>query len=236
MRGSARSPPAGRPPVRRIRARSGRARRARPLRRGSRRIAAARRSGRRGRHAEPAVRRLDDVRGLALGVDGGDHGPSDRKDPVETARHDIAGQSRRKTDHVDVGARKRLREPLAGLVGKKADVVERRGAPPGASPRRASRRTRRSAPRDRRDRAGGPRPCTSVSRSCAWPTLPECMTTNFPASPFSRAQSFSFGLGSSSDTSTQFGITRIRSGGAPFASSRIRIVSPIATTRSARRR
>ena len=36
--------------------------------------------------------------------------------------------------------------------------------------------------------------------------------------------------------STQFGITRRRSGGAPFASSRSRIVSPIATIRSARRR
>ena len=54
--------------------------------------------------------------------------------------------------------------------------------------------------------------------------------------PIRRAHSLSFGIGVSLVVSTQFGITRTRSGGAPFSSSRFRIVSPIATSRSARRR
>ena len=62
------------------------------------------------------------------------------------------------------------------------------------------------------------------------------MTTNRPTRPCFSAQSLSRGCGVIARVSTQFGITRRRSGGAPFASSRSRIVSPIATIRSARRR
>ena len=57
-----------------------------------------------------------------------------------------------------------------------------------------------------------------------------------PARPPLRAHALSFSCGESRSVSTQFGITRTRSGGAPFSSSRWRIVSPIATMRSARRR
>ena len=55
------------------------------------------------------------------------------------------------------------------------------------------------------------------------------MTTNFSSSRLPRAQALSLRLRHSRFVSTQFGITRIRSGGAPFSSSRWRIVSPIAT-------
>ena len=48
--------------------------------------------------------------------------------------------------------------------------------------------------------------------------------------------SLSRGCGVIALVSTQFGITARRSGGVPFSSSRRRIVSPIATTRSARLR
>ena len=76
----------------------------------------------------------------------------------------------------------------------------------------------------------------SVSRSWAWPMLPECMTTNPPSRPCSRAQALSRGCGVIALVSAQFGITRMRQAVAPFASRRRSIVSPIATTRSARRR
>ena len=62
------------------------------------------------------------------------------------------------------------------------------------------------------------------------------MTTKRPSSPASRDHSFCFGWGVIDVVSTQFGITITRSGGAPFAISRSRIRSPIATTVSARRR
>ena len=65
--------------------------------------------------------------------------------------------------------------------------------------------------------------------------LPECMTTNLPARPCSRAHPLSRGWGAIDAVSTQFGMTRSRPGATPFASRRRRIVSPIATTRSARR-
>ena len=75
----------------------------------------------------------------------------------------------------------------------------------------------------------------SVSRSWAWPTLPECMTTKRFVNRCSRAHGLSRGAGRTRVTSTQFGITRIRSACTPFSSSRRFIVSPIATTRSAER-
>ena len=68
---------------------------------------------------------------------------------------------------------------------------------------------------------------SSASRSCAWPTLPECMTTNVPASPFARAQSLSRGCGVIARVSTQFGITLM-----PVAAAR---PSPRAARASSRR-
>ena len=62
------------------------------------------------------------------------------------------------------------------------------------------------------------------------------MTTNGPTSRCCSAHALSRGCGVIARVSTQFGITRSRSGGAPFSSRRSRIVSPIATIRSARRR
>ena len=75
----------------------------------------------------------------------------------------------------------------------------------------------------------------SVSRSWAWPTFPECMTTKRRTRRCSRAQGFARALGWMLATSIQFGMTRIRSARTPFSSSRSFIVSPIATTRSAER-
>ena len=92
--------------------------------------------------------------------------------------------------------------------------------------------TIRTSSRSRRNVAAR----TRLSRSCACPTLPECMTTKRPTRSCFRAHALSRGCGVIARVSTQFGITRSRSGGAPFASRRSRIVSPIATIRSARRR
>ena len=105
-----------------------------------------------------------------------------------------------------------------------ASIWAWRAPKPAMTMRRSSRSRRKVAER------------TRLSRSCACPTLPECMTTKRPTRSCRVAHSLSRGCGVIARVSTQFGMTRSRSGGAPFASSRSRMVSPIATIRSARRR
>ena len=107
-----------------------------------------------------------------------------------------------------------------------------RSASPTISPCRAPKPTMTILMSSRSRRKVADR--TSTSRFCAWPTFPECMTTNVPTSPCCSAHSLSRDRGDVSFVSTQLGMTRMRSAGAPFSSSRSRIVSPIATTRSAR--
>ena len=48
----------------------------------------------------------------------------------------------------------------------------------------------------------------SVSRSCAWPTLPECMTTKRSAIPFSDDHGFTFGCGESADSRSSWDHTQ----------------------------
>ena len=71
-----------------------------------------------------AVGRPDDLRGLAVAVDGGDHRTAGGHDPVETARNDVPREPGCQPDHVHVGARQRLGQPLARLVRQEAYVVE----------------------------------------------------------------------------------------------------------------
>ena len=49
-------------------------------------------------------------------VGGDDHGTRDREDPVEAARHDVAGEPGREADDVHVRRRQRLRQHAARLV------------------------------------------------------------------------------------------------------------------------
>ena len=75
-----------------------------------------------GRDNDPTAVRSDDLGRLAVLVRVDDHRATDRENPVEAAWHDVAGETGGKTDDVEIGARERLREPLARLVGKEADV------------------------------------------------------------------------------------------------------------------
>src|SRR2546423_11888264 len=60
-----------------------------------------------GRDDDAAADRLDELRGLALAVGGDDHRPADGEDAVEPARHDVAGETAREPDDVDVRRRER---------------------------------------------------------------------------------------------------------------------------------
>ena len=122
-----------------------------------------------------------------------------------------------------VGAAERLRQHLTRLVRQNQTVrvhPPRELADLGMACAEADDRHDESS-RSRRNVVAR----TRLSRFCACPTLPECMTTNLSASPCSRAQSFSRGPGTTNVVSTQFGITVMRSGSAPFAISRSRIRS-----------
>src|SRR5579864_1023974 len=45
----------------------------------------------------------NELRGLTLRLGGDEHGPADGEDAVETARDDVAGESAREADHMQVG-------------------------------------------------------------------------------------------------------------------------------------
>ena len=51
-------------------------------------------------------------------------GLRDGEDPVEAARHDVAGQARREPDDVDVRGGERLRQHAARLVVEERDLVD----------------------------------------------------------------------------------------------------------------
>ena len=173
----------------------------------------------------------NELRGLAVLLGCGDDRSSGREDPVHATGNDVARQSTPEADEVDVRARERLREQLARLVVEERDLGPRRCSSPAERGGRAARRTRSGRPTGCSRSASEVEARISVSRSWAWPMLPECMTTKRPSRPFERAHELSRGCGVTAFVSTQLGITRRRSGGTPFASSRSRIVSPIATTR-----
>ena len=96
---------------------------------------------------------------------------------------------------MDVGGRRATAAAprAAGSRGTARASTSSRSASSPSSARRAPCRRSRSARSSRSRRNVAAR--TSVSRSCAWPTLPECMTTNRPSSPCARAHSLSRGCG-----------------------------------------
>ena len=189
------------------------------------------------RHHDPAADLLDDPDDLAVRVGGDEHRPPRGEDPVEPARDDEPGEATREPDVVEVAGGERERQPLARLVVEEAApsaVTSRRCASRVSSPCRAPKPITmiRSRSRSRRNVAAR----TSVSRSWACPMLPECMTTNSSSSPAPPTRRSAGAAAGSRVVSTQLGITSIRPSGAPLCSRRSFIVSPIATTRSARRR
>ena len=183
---AARSRSSGRPPPRRTRAPGG------PSRRGRTRRRARPESRARAQTGCPAGRRRrsrprDELRRLALGVGGGDHRPAGGEDAVEAARDDVAGQPAGEPDDVDVGGRERQR--AADRAAARAGIAP---CPPRAARERDELLPARAgaddhAPRGRRGRGGRSQARISASRFCAWPMLPECMTTKRFASLCSRA-------------------------------------------------
>ena len=69
-----------------------------------------------------------DRRHLGGLLDRRDVRPSGCQDPVELARHDVAGEPPRERDDEEVGRGEGLGEPLARLIGQEADVARVRAA------------------------------------------------------------------------------------------------------------
>src|SRR4051794_12470844 len=76
------------------------------------------------RYDHPAADLLDDLRRLAVGVGGDDHGPGDGEDAVEPARDDIPGETPGEADHVDVCGRQRLGQHATRLVVEELDLID----------------------------------------------------------------------------------------------------------------
>ena len=217
MTGNAQARPSGRPRARRTRGPGGPSPRDRARRR------ARRGSRRRADRADPAERRRrtrprSTSRAVSLSA-------RRRRSPAGRRRGSRRAGSGRRSPTGPGRARRsgcsalaeRLREHLARLVGQEPDLVgleplgERRSARRGGRP--TPMITTRRSSRSRRNVVAR----TRSSRFCAWPTLPECMTTNRSSRPCSRAQSLSRGSRRRSRRCRPSSGSRvIRSGGAPF--------------------
>ena len=77
-----------------------------------------------GRNDDAATRLRDHLRGFALRVGGDDDGFRDGEDPIQTARHDVARETRRETHDVDVGGGERLLQQVAWLVEGERDLFD----------------------------------------------------------------------------------------------------------------
>ena len=106
-------------------------------------------------------------------------GRDDGHDPVEPAGHDVAGETRararRSAGPPTTGSARPARR---GWYGRKRHLVrvEPRARALVGAPRRAPEPTTTISRSSRSRRSVAAR--ISVSRSCAYPTFPECMTTN----------------------------------------------------------
>ena len=220
--------------------RSTHARRARPGPRASfgastaSRITPATSSGPPGSNDDSAPDLLDEPDGLAVRVGGDEHRPAGREDPVEPARDDEPGEPAREARRSG-GRRRRATAAAPRAAGSRGSAPSwsPRAAARAASARRAARRTRSpgsgGCSRSRRNVAAR----TSVSRSWACPTLPECITTNASSSAVLLRPGVVARL-----RRERRRVDPVRdhldAAARPFASRRSFIVSPIATTRSAR--
>ncbi len=131
-----------------------------------------------GRHDDAAADLLHEPRRLRVGLGGDEHRAAGGEDAVEPARHDEAGEALREPDVVEIARQRATRR-----VGRAAGTRETARRRPSSRCDSAVISTQRAPKpmigtmRDRRDPGGTSRRRRALSRFCAWPTLPECMTT-----------------------------------------------------------